>query len=233
MVAKLKFVFLFFFLAQSYAVVAKTTTLTICEWKGYIMPWKKEFQAYAKERGMNVNLVLYPEYLSSPEQVFNLVRGKHCDIITPTHNYFSQRHNQLFRSLLPIDFSKIPNYDNVFPTLKKLKYKEYQGSNYAVPLLGGSYALAYNADMVPEPKSFDVLFEPKNKCRITLTKAQFATNLYIAILKAGYNKADIYNMDEMISSRSLKDPRIQHNLDLLYANVCSQDRFWDGEADLT
>jgi len=228
-----KLTLLFFVVAHSFTVFAETTKLTVCEWEGYIMPWESEFKAYAKERGMDVDLVLYPHYLSSPEQIFNLARGRFCDVITPTSNYFSQRNNQLLRSLLPIDFSKIPNYTNVFSALKKLKYKEYMGKNYAVPLLGGSYGLAYNADKVQEPTSFDVLFDPANKCKITITKAQFAANFYIAILKAGYDKKSIYDMDKIIMSRGFKDPIIQHNLELLYNNVCSQDRFWDGEADFT
>jgi len=229
-----KLVFLFcFFVAHSFTVSADTTKLTVCEWKGYIMPWEKEFKTYAKERGMDVDLVLYSEYLSSPEQIFNLARGRLCDVITPTHNYFSQRNNQLFRSLLPIDFSKIPNYADVFSTLKNLKYKEYMGESYAIPLLGGSYGLAYNADIVPEPTSFDVLFDPVNKCKITLTKAQFAANFYIAILKAGHDKENIYDMDRSITSRGFQDPKIQENFELLYKNVCAQERFWDGEADFT
>ncbi len=182
---------------------------------------------------MNVDLRLYHNYLSSPEQVFNLSRGKLCDVITPTHNYFAQRNNQLFRSLLAIDFSRVPNYVNVASAVKKLKYKEYMGGNYAIPLLGGSYGLAYNADKVQEPTSFDVLFDPINKCKITITKEQIATNLYIAILKSGYNKEHIYDMDKIITSRGLKDPKIQKNLNLLYSNVCSKERFWIGEADFS
>ncbi|MEW6992780.1 PotD/PotF family extracellular solute-binding protein [Colwelliaceae bacterium MEBiC 14330] len=221
------------FLVKSFPIYAETTKLNICEWQGYIMPWAKEFETYAKANGLDVELILYPEYLSSPEQIFNLVRAKHCDVITPTHNYFSQRNNQLFRSLMPLDYSKIPNYSDVFQTLKNLNYQNFQGENFAVPLLGGSYALAYNADKVPEPTSFDVLFDPKNKCKITLTKSQFATNFYLAILQAGYSADRIYNMDDMISSRSLNDKGIEGNLERLYKNVCAQDRFWQGEADFT
>ena len=224
---------LILFSLHSVSVFAKTTTLTICEWEGYIMPWKNEFQAYAKERGINVDLQLHPEYLSSPEQVFNLVRGKFCDVITPTHNYFAQRNNQLFRSLLPIDYTKIPNYVNVSPALKKLNYKKYKGNNYAIPLLGGSNGLAYNADKVQQPTSFDVLFDPVNKCKITITKEQIAANLYLALLKSGYDKENIYDMDKRIKSRGLNDPEIQNNLELLYRNVCTQDRFWSGEADFS
>jgi len=226
-------ILLFVVIAYSFDAIAESTKLTICEWQGYIMPWKNEFKTYAKERGMDVELELFDEYLTSPEQVFNLARGKFCDIITPTHNYFAQRHNQLFRSLLPIDFSKIPNYNKVFSTLKQLTYKEYQGESYAVPLLGGSYGLAYNADKVKEPSSFDVLFDPANKCKITITKAQFAANFYLALLKAGYDKRTLYNMDQSIKSMAFTDPQIQNNLEQLYSNVCTQDRFWDGVADFT
>jgi len=228
-----KLILLFFVVILSFTVYAETITLTICEWEGYIMPWENEFHAYAKERGVNVDLELYPEYLSSSEQIFELTRGKLCDVITPTHSYFSQRNNQLLLSLLPIDFSRIPNYKNVFPILKGLKYKEYKGNSYAIPLLGGSYGLAYNADKVPEPTSFDVLFDPANKCKITITKSQFAANFYVAILKAGYDAESIYDMDNMIMSLGFKDTKIQNNLEHLYNNVCTQDRFWEGEADFT
>ncbi len=219
--------------AFSFSVSAKTTKLMICEWEGYIMPWEKEFKAYAKERGMDVDLEVYSEYLSSPEQIYNLAKGQKCDIITPTHNYFAQKKNQLIRSLLPIDFSKIPNYANVFPSLKKLKYKEYKGKNYAIPLLGGSYGLAYNADKVKKPTSFDVLFDPANKCKTTLTKDQFAANLYMSVIKAGYDAGSVYNVEKMIKGSHLKDQKIEKNLNMLYDNVCAQDRFWVGEADFS
>lgn len=228
-----KVLFLAFVTAYSLTVSAETITLKVCEWEGYIMPWESEFKAYAKQRGIDVDLELYPEYLSSPEQIFTLVRGKKCDIVTPTHNYFSQRNNQLFLSLLPLDFSRIPNYAHVIPELKDLKYKEYKGQSFAVPLLGGSYGLAYNADKVKEPTSFDVLFDPANKCKITLTKAQFAANFYLATLKAGYTPESIYNMDNVIQLGGFKDQLIQNNLNQLYSNVCAQDRFWDGEADFS
>jgi spermidine/putrescine transport system substrate-binding protein len=228
-----KMILLIFLTAYSYTVFAETTTLKICEWEGYIMPWESQFQAYAKERGMDVELKLHPKYLSSPEQVFNLTRGNFCDVITPTHSYFSQRKNQLFRLLLPIDFSKIPNYSNVSPAVKKLKYNSYMGEHYAIPLLAGSYGLAYNADKVQEPTSFDVLFDLKNKCKITITKEQIATNFYIVLSKSGYDQASIYDMDKVITSSGFEDPKIQKNLELLYSNVCSQERFWLGEADFS
>lgn len=225
--------FIFFLLTFSQSAFSETIKLTICEWQGYIMPWHKEFQQYAKERGLEVELRLYPEYLSSPEQIFNLARGKLCDVITPTHNYFSQRHNQLFRSLLPIDVTRIPNYKHVFLALKNLKYKEFEGNSYAIPLLGGSYGLAYNADKVNAPSSFDVLFDPNNKCKTSLTKAQFAANFYLAILKSGYDSKNIYSMDQNIAASEFKDKSIHKNLVKLYENVCAEDRFWQGEADLT
>ena len=40
-------------------------------------------------------------------------------------------------------------------------------------------------------------------------------------------------MDKRIKSRGLNDPEIQNNLELLYRNVCTQDRFWSGEADFS
>ncbi len=217
-------------------VFAEATKLTICEWEGYIMPWEKEFKAYAKERGLEVDLELYPEYLSNPERVYFLSRGKKCDVMTPTHNYFAQKNDQLFKTLIPIDYSRIPNYADVFPALKKLKYKEYKGNNYAVPLLGGSYGLAYNADKVEKPTSMDVLFDPANRCKTTLTKDQYAANLYMAIIKAGYDAGAVYDVQELAKISNIggiKDPKIQKNLNALYANVCTHDRFWEGMADFS
>ncbi len=50
MIAFRKLLVLFIFVTYSTTVFAETTALTICEWEGYIMPWKQEFQAYAKAR---------------------------------------------------------------------------------------------------------------------------------------------------------------------------------------
>ena len=52
----LKLILLFIVVVQSFTVYSETTKLTVCEWKGYIMPWEVEFKA-SYEVGGQTNIL--------------------------------------------------------------------------------------------------------------------------------------------------------------------------------
>jgi putative spermidine/putrescine transport system substrate-binding protein len=60
----------------------------------------------------------------------------------------------------PVNTDLVPNYEDVFDSLKDQPHNTFDGQNYGVPHGRGSNLLAYNTDEVkPAPKSWDVVFD--------------------------------------------------------------------------
>ena len=98
-------------LAISPAVSA--VELKILEWEGYISLYEKDFEAWAKAKGKDIDLVFAkkadgsPFYIGSADDIFENVRKRACDVTTPTHNYFKQERGKLMQILHPIDTGKL------------------------------------------------------------------------------------------------------------------------------
>jgi len=216
---KIKFLFLIFFTINSSFLYA--VELKVHEWEGYISPFAQDFKKYAKSKGMDVDLIFIKPDITSPDQLFKMVRLGKTDVVTPTHNYYKMDRNKLIHTLQPIDFTKLKNYANLISSAIAVPFDSHEGKKYSVPLLGGSYGLAYNTQKVKEPKSWNVLWDPKNKGKISITKEQFEANLYITILSEGYDPEDCYE----IHKGNVDLQKIKSKLNRLVENT---GPFWAG-----
>ncbi len=207
------------------SALAADVSLNVLEWEGYISPFKDEFIAHAKKKGMDVDLVFVTPYITTPEDIFVRMRSKKADVVTPTNNYYKGKKSQLLKILCPIDYSKLPNYTKVLQSLREAKYDELKGAKYSVPLLGGSYGLAYNANTVKvAPDSWEILWADSSKGKFAVTKDQYAANLYITQLVSGVKPELFYDIDKSKMDKA----KIQAKLDALVKNAGS---FWGGVAD--
>jgi len=70
----------------------------------------------------------------------------------------------------PLDMSLIPNFANVMPQFKKPNYDpEEDGKKYSIPFQWGTTGIGLRKDLMPETTaSWNVLFDPKNKGRLTM-----------------------------------------------------------------
>lgn len=211
---------------NSYAVELK-----IFEWEGYISTFSEKFAEYAKSRGKDIQLSFRknpdgtPFYVSDADQIFNAARSKESDIVTPTHNYYRGDDERLLKTLAPLDTSKLQHWRELPSTVTQASYGRSDGRAYAAPLLGGSYALAYNADRVKEPPtSWSVLFDPRNAGRVSVTSAQFEANVFVAALMTGHPFTNLYNGDNL--NRAV----IQNKLGELTKNT---KIFWSTNPDIT
>lgn len=200
-------------------------TLNILEWEGYISPFKEDFEVYAKSKGMEVELNIMDPYITDPELIFNKLRARAADVTTPTHNYYKMNKNRLLLVLQPIDFSRLSHYPKVLNSLRNSQYDEFKGKKYSVPLLGGSYGLAYNAAKRDEPKSWEELWQPENKAKFAITGDQFEANIYTTLLVLGYPPESFYDIDAI----EFDKPKVQAKLTSLVQNA---DSFWNGMADV-
>lgn len=208
---------------------AAAVELKVLEWEGYISVYEADFEAWAKTKGKDIDLVFQtrpdgsPFYIGTADDIFENVRKRACDVTTPTHNYFKQERGKLMQLLHPIDTGRLANYADVYPGLRNAGFaRDEAGRVYAVPLLGGSYALAYNAKTTAAPDSWTVLLEPQAKGRFTVTSDQVEANVYQMALLAGVKPADVYDYDRFTPEQRAATAE---NLKRLVANAAD---FWAG-----
>jgi spermidine/putrescine transport system substrate-binding protein len=209
------------------SVLADFTTLTVLEWEGYFSRFTTEFESFARQRGVEVRLVLAhdragdPAYLQGPEDLIAWLDRGGIDIVSPTHSYFGGA-PRLFDLTVPLDLARIGPWQDVLPSLREARYAMPQGerATHAVPLLGGSVALAYNARLVDKPPaSWRDMVDPRYKGRIGITDGQWETNVYIAAMLAGVPLAQVYDPPAGF------DAAIQDALNRLVAQA---GYFWGG-----
>lgn len=203
---------------------AQAVTLNVQEWEGYISPYVKDFEAHAKAQGMDVTVVIVEPFIANPDQIFEAVRAQKVDVTTPTHNYYKMSDERLIKALLPIDPSRLTHYPDLLASLRAATYDESGGRKYSVPLLGGSYALAVNENLVSTPvDSWAALWDPANKGAFAITEDQFEANIYLCMLMAGYPPQSFYDVD----ATDFDEAKVQDWLNRLVANA---GHFWGGMA---
>lgn len=210
--------------------MAAPVDLCVFEWEGYISPFAADFEAYAKTKGSDVKLRFAagpdgkPLYITSANDIFDMVRAEKCDVVTPTNNYFKDSGSKLLQVLAPIDEQDVPNLTGVIENLRKATYAVADGKRYAVPLLGGGYSLAYNADRVKEPpSSWAALADPRFKGRTSLTNAQYEANVYVAAILAGTPPGAIYALD------NIDQAKVEGQLKAIAQN---NKAFWESNPDV-
>lgn len=212
------------------AATAAPVELKVFEWEGYISPFADEFTAYAAAKGVDAKLVFPKDeagkvmLVTSAEDIFDKVRNGVCDVVTPTNNYFKDSGSKLIKVLAPIDMAQVPNFAQIVDNLKAADYAVEDGKRYAVPLLGGGYSLAYNADRVKTPPtSWTALLDPAFKGRVSVTNTQYEANVYVAAILAGTAPAKVYTWE------AIDQAKVGGILSKLTANVGA---YWDSNPDI-
>ncbi|WP_395826578.1 PotD/PotF family extracellular solute-binding protein [Elstera sp.] len=186
------------------AALANPVELRVFEWEGYISTYANKFTEYAKQKGKDIKLVFRtnsdgtPLYIADADQIFQAVRSRTSDIVTPTHNYYKGDEGKLLKALAPLDPARLTNWSNLPAAVAGGDYAVLEGQTYAAPLLGGSYALAYNTDRVKEaPTSWSVLLDASHRGRTSVTSTQFEANVFVAAILTGHQFANLYNADQL------------------------------------
>jgi spermidine/putrescine transport system substrate-binding protein len=155
------------------------------------------FKQYAQKRGMNIKLTYVEPFLVTIPDCFNLLRSKKGDIAIPVNIYYKSKSSQLFKLLMPIDYTRISNFKNLWPVLQKgefVDYREKDGKGYGIPLRADIQTLYYNVDRVKAPPvSWKVLLDKKYKKRIGLFGTQHEANVGITLLSLGYSTNTFYD----------------------------------------
>ncbi len=190
-------------------------------WEGYTPEkWINKYKSIVKDK-YNVDLEVEVKFVESADQFIKALKGRSADIIAPSHNIPKDpRYKMISGKLtLPIDLNNIPNYKNIIATLQKADYCTENGQVYAVPFVYGPYGLAYNADKIEEPKSWNIFWDPKYAKQYTIAGDYFEVNIFTTALAMGVDKSKVGNYKELNNKEFLE------KLTTLYSNAKS---FWEG-----
>ena len=203
-------------------VAEKQMTLRLLIWDGYAPKEVRDSFIDSVREKYGVDLTFAITYASNPDDFFDALRNDKVDLVSPAHNLpKDSRYNLTTNGLtLPMRLENIPNYKHLVPELYRQPWAMEGGDVYAVPVVQGPYALAYNTALVTkEPKSWRVLWDPAWRGKFMVHKDYYEVNVYIAALALGHRQADIFRFD------AIKGESLERMLAYLVADAAS---FWQG-----
>lgn len=176
---------------------AEKMELNILSWDaGYVKPYEVDFIKMIDEK-YGVDLVIHSEYAVSYDDYWRFARLKKADLMTITHFQLKSDKWKFIESntVLPIDMKNISNYQYIMKKLRDSRFIIENGNLYGVPYNMGSYGLAYNSDLVEEPKSWGILWEDSAKKYYSLSDEFCENNIYVTALVLGYDYSILYDYD--------------------------------------
>lgn len=197
-------------------------TLRLLVWEGYAPETEQKAFADAVRLRHGVRLKFVIHNASNPDDFFDELRKGRVEMISPAHNLpKDSRYNLTTNGLtLPINLDHVPNYRTIVTELKNQSWAMEGDAVYAVPVLQGPYGLAYNADIVKEePKSWNVLWDPRYAGRYMVSGDYYELGIYISALALGYSPQEIFSYD------TIKGRQLEKRVRQLAVNAHS---FWTG-----
>ncbi len=89
-----------------------------------------------------------------------------------------------------LELTKMPNYQDLYPSLRNNKKCRFEHKVCAVPWAWGPTGLLYDTNSMPEPDSWNVLWDPKYKGRVSLWND--VSMVWVTALSLGYT--NVYNL---------------------------------------
>ena len=153
--------------------------VSILAWPAYVedgstdpaVDWVTPFE---QDTGCEVTSKVY----ATSDEALNLAKSGEYDVIAAS--------GDLSLRLIaageadPVNTDLFENYDGVYDFLKDTEWNSLDGKNYGAPHGYGANLLMYNSDVMDEPTSWDVVFDPEkmeaNKGKVTA----YDSPIYIA-----------------------------------------------------
>jgi putrescine transport system substrate-binding protein len=140
----------------------------IYNWSDYVAPdTLKEFE---QSTGIKNH---YDVYDSNEALDAKLMAGRSgYDVVFPSNHYMARQIQG--GALKKLDKSRLPNWNNLNPTLLKALEVNDPGNQYGFPYLWGSTGIGYNIDKVRQVlgddvalDSWDIIFKPENLAKLS------------------------------------------------------------------
>ncbi|WP_157237613.1 ABC transporter substrate-binding protein [Beggiatoa alba] len=213
------FVF-FLFSFYTLSLRAEPIVLKIHTWTGYVKPYEKEFQAYAKTQ-CHEDIQLEVTYATGLTSFVEQLTQNTADLISPANDVIEHLwQKQLIR---PLDLEKIPNFRQVNPIILRHGFYRLEGQVYAAPFTFGPYALAYNKDRMQAPTSYVILWDERYRKRVSISGDFYAANIYMVALFLKIPESHLFNLSDTELSK------IKNRLSLLHTTQIY--RYWESNLE--
>lgn len=169
------------------------TKITYYTWDGYDLP--AFHQAYLKGHPEGLNISVFGD---DDEALAKVKAGFHPDIAHPCVDKLPQW--RAAGLLQPIDTSRIPNWDKIYPIFRNMPGVEADGKVWMVPWDWGNTSILYRTDLVKNPpQSWNLLWDPQYKGKLAVIDATHDTWVAAALLAGvdpfGDNPADMKKIE--------------------------------------
>lgn len=168
----------------------------------------------------NVNLVT-SAFGNGDEAVAKMQAGFQADVVNSCvdENTLTMVQDGLYQ---PLDTSRIPDWNNIFPAMKQLPGVEVDGKVYMVPVDAGTAGILYNADVITTPPtSWTDLFNPAYQGRAAI-EDNSTTAIDIGALTTGISDPLDMTSDQLGSVQSY-----------LIAHKDQFRTYWQSDSDVT
>lgn len=147
----------------SFVVFSQTRNLYIYNWSSYIAP--DTLKNFEKQTGIKV---VYDVFDSNEVLESKLMAGKTgFDLVVPSDSFLERQAK--VGIFMPLDKSKLPNYQNLDENLLKMLASHDPDNRYAIPYMWLTTGIGYNVDKVKKAlgedapvDSWDLVFNPDN-----------------------------------------------------------------------
>lgn len=168
-------------------------------WQGFEDPFNAD--DFAVKNDINLNIT----YISDNGHTIAVAKSGgigNMDIVTPDYAYTAFM--QEIGILQPIDVSRTPNFNRLYPRFRDLEGGKVDGVQYSLPLSWGSIPLMYNTQFVTEtPTSWHDLFKEEYKGRVAVTGDVISVMVVFALAATGTKTPTRINRDELEATLAL------------------------------
>lgn len=199
------------------AVASDQKILRVAGWDVYADSERRNktigFKSFEEQTGYTVEFTP----LSNLDDIIHYAETcSDCDVLIISNEGIEalQKMNLVKR----LNLHEIPNYQDLHYNLRYTRWGQFDGGIYAVPWAWGPTGLLYDAEHVPEPRSWNILWDPEYKNKVTLWDD--VSMIWVTALALGYTNVYNLTLDQLAE--------VKKKLLQLNAQVYS---YYDGEQE--
>jgi len=173
--------------------IAETTSdqpvLYVAGWDVYADPEHPDktigFRSFEKQSGYTIKYTP----LSNLDEIIDYVETEtNLDVLIISNEGIKTLYKM--NLVQQVDLQKTPHYQDLHHSLQYNQWSQFNGSVYAVPWAWGPTGLLFDTEEVKEPASWNILWDPEFKGKVSLWND--VSMIWITALSLGYK--NVYNL---------------------------------------